>query len=247
MGFKDTFNKLIGRCGTDDSGAAGKDKKQVATTGEDKKPVVVAGEDKKPVVAAGNVHSAQGSAVEQKSVGAEAAPGSPGKDENQTKQSRQVGSKWEHKHDDLDWHSMSIPHPVPSKAQAEKEVPGEPAAPIKAPQPQPAEPLRAPQSQPPDQGQDEEKPISKQDILCKFVVQHGQRIGETISIDAGNLVFKHGAEKLYIPMSSISGFTDEDVEIGDFNRDEALKLGEEWHQRTTNSLKFDKDGMLIND
>lgn len=173
--------------------------------------------------------------------------GAAGKDENQIKQSRQVGSKWEHKHDNLDWHSMSIPHPFPSNVQAGKEVPGEPAAQLRDTKSQPATPLRAPKPKPHDQGLDKDKIISKQDILCKFVVQHGQRIGETISIDGGHLVFKHGAENLYIPMSSISGFTDEDVEIGDFNRVEALRLGEEWHQRTTNSLKFDKDGMLIND
>ena len=226
MGLKQTFNKLIGQSGTDDPGA----------TAEEKKQDVAAVKDINPVAAAGNVHAAPGSAVEQESVVSKAAPGSQGKDENQTTENRQVGSKWEHKHDDLDWHSMSIPHPVLLKAQAEKEVPGEPAA-----------QLRDPKHQPPDQGQDGDKTISKQDILCKFVVQHGQRIGETISIDGGHIVFKHGAEKLYIPMSSISGFTDEDVEIGDFNRDEALRLGEEWHQRTTNSLKFDKNGMLIND
>jgi hypothetical protein len=235
MGLKQTFNKLIGQSGTDDPG----------TTVEEKKQDVTAVKDINPVAAAGNVHAAPGSAVEQESVVSKAAPGSQGKDENQTTENRQVGSKWEHKHDDLDWHSMSIPHPVPLKAQAEKEVPGEPAAPLRAPKPETSPETLFKTS--PGQGQDGDKTISKQDILCKFVVQHGQRIGETISIDGGHIVFKHGAEKLYIPMSSISGFTDEDVEIGDFNRDEALRLGEEWHQRTTNSLKFDKNGMLIND
>ncbi len=132
---------------------------------------------------------------------------------------------------------MSIPHPVPSKVQVETKVPDEPAAPSGPLQPEAS----------PDHGRYNDKRISKKDILCKFVVQHGQRIGETISIDGGHLVFKHGAEKLYISMSSISGFTDEDVEIGDFNRDEALRLGEEWHQRTTKPLKFDGNGMLIND
>jgi hypothetical protein len=235
MGLKQTFNKLIGQSGTDDPGA----------TVEEKKQDVAAVKDINPVAAAGNVHAAPGSAVKQESVVSKAAPGSQGKDENQTTENRQVGSKWEHKHDDLDWHSMSIPHPVPLKAQAEIEVPGEPAAPQRAPQPETSPETSFKAS--PGQGLDEDKTISKQDILCKFVVQHGQRIGETISIDGGHIVFKHGAEKLYIPMSSISGFTDEDVEIGDFNRDEALRLGEEWHQRTTNSLKFDKNGMLIND
>ncbi|MCD4815722.1 MAG: hypothetical protein K8R06_04900 [Methanosarcinales archaeon] len=226
MGFKHKLKKLMGQSVTDDSGA----------DRENNKHIVAAGEEIKPVVSAGNVHDALSSPVEQKSVVSKAVPNSSGKDKDQTKQSRQVGSKWEHKHNDLDWHSMSIPHPVPPNVQAEKEVPSEPAA-----------PLRAHQPQPPDQGQDGNKSISKQDILCKFVVQRGQRIGETISIDGGHLVFKHGAENLYIPMSSISGFTDEDVEIGDFNRDEALKLGEEWHQRTTDTLKFDGNGMLIND
>ena len=198
---------------------------------------VAAGEDKNQVATAGNVHATPDLAVEQKSVVSKAVPDSSGKDENQTTQNRQVGRKCEHKHDDLDWHSTSIPHSVPLKAQAEKEVPGEPVAPPRANQPDAS----------PGQELYEDKSISKQDILCKFVVQHGQRIGETISIDGGHLVFKHGTEKLYISMSSISGFTDEDVEIGDFNRNEALRLGEEWHQRTTNSLKFDENGMLIND
>jgi hypothetical protein len=217
MGFKHTLKKIMGQSVTDASGAAMQDKKQV--------------------LAAGNVHSATVSATEQKSIVAESAPDSSWMDENQTKESRQVGSKWEHKHDDRDWHSMSIPHPVPSKTQVGKEMPGEPAAPPRPPQPDTSS----------ERKQDKDKSVSKQDILCKFVVQHGHRIGETISIDGGHLVFKHGAEKLYIPISSVSGFTDEDVQIGDFNRDEALRLGEEWHQRTTNSLKFDENGMLIND
>lgn len=34
---------------------------------------------------------------------------------------RQVGSAWEHKHDDMDWHPMSIPHPAAAKP-AEKVV-----------------------------------------------------------------------------------------------------------------------------
>ena len=227
MGLKHTLKKLMGQSVTDDSGAAGEDKNQVVATGE----------EKKPVVAGANVHLAQGLAVEQKSVVSKAAHDRSGKDANQTIEIRHVGRKWEHKHDDLDWHSMSIPHPVPLKAEAEKEVTSEPVAPLRAHQIDAS----------PDHELYEDKSISKQDILCKFVVQHGQRIGETISIDGGHLVFKSGAEKLYISMSSISGFTDEDVEIGDFNRDEALRLGEEWHQRTTNSLKFDKNGMLIND
>ncbi|MCL7412354.1 MAG: hypothetical protein M8353_01885, partial [ANME-2 cluster archaeon] len=155
----------------------------------------------------------------------------------ETKLNRQVGSTWEHKHDNLDWHSMSRPHPLHMTAQAEKDAVNEHGM--------PAGTVQADISR--GQAQDEEKKIKKQDILCKFVVQHNTRIGETISIDSGRLVFKSGAEKLSIPMSSITSINEDNVMVSDFARDEALKLGEEWYRRTTNALKFDDKGMLIND
>ncbi|MCL7415447.1 MAG: hypothetical protein M8349_05230 [ANME-2 cluster archaeon] len=177
-------------------------------------------------------HSTANEELLQNSPSTDGVPDSSGKDERNKKQNRQVGSKWEHKHDDLDWHSMSIPHPL---AVTEKDVPDEPAAVEISFQPNDSS------------EQADEKGISKQDILCKFVVQHGQRIGETISIYSGYLVFKKGAENLSIPMSSILDITDEDVVVDDFERNEALRLGEDWHQRTTDSLKFDEKGMLIYD
>ncbi|MDF1558267.1 MAG: hypothetical protein P1P80_08855 [ANME-2 cluster archaeon] len=176
-------------------------------------------------------------AVEQEGTGAEVVLDSSIKEETGKKLNRQVGSKWEHKHDDLDWHSMSRPHPPQTQPQAEKYMSIEAVAPKNNVQSVASS----------EQPHDDEKPISKRDILCKFVVQQGQRIGETISIDSRNLVFKKGGEKLSIPISSILEITDENVVIGNFERDEALRMGEEWLKRTTNSLKFDDKGMLIND
>ncbi|MBW6518281.1 MAG: hypothetical protein K0A89_07245 [ANME-2 cluster archaeon] len=174
------------------------------------------GKDGQPVVSATHVHLVPDTAVEQ---------------------NRQVGSTWEHKHGDLDWHSMSRPHPLQIPTQTEKVVASAPGI--------PAGTMKADTSH--GQVQEEEKVVKKQDILCKFVVQNNTRIGETISIDSGRLVFKSKAEKLSIPMSSITSITDEIIVVGDFKRDEALKLGEEWYKRTTNALKFDEHGMLIND
>ena len=217
MGITKTFKKLMGRSSTEDEDTVG--------------------EDGLPIVAAGDVPSVPDTATEQNSHSVDTVPDSPDKDSAGTKQNRQVGSKWEHKHDDLDWHSMSRPHPPQTKTRAEKDVSSEPAVPAVTIQPDTS----------PEQALDDKSKFSKKDILCKFVVQHNKRIGETISIDAGHLVFKNGAEKLSVPMSSVSNITDEDVLVGDFERDEALKLGEEWLKRTTDSLKFDDKGMLIND
>jgi len=219
MGITKTFKKLMRRSSTEDASTAGKDVHQA--------------------VAAVDVPSVPDTASEQDSHSVDTVHGSSDRDSIGTtgKQNRQVGSKWEHKHDDLDWHSMSRPHSPNKKTQTEKDVSSEPAVPAVAIQPDTL----------PEQAPDDESQFSKKNILCKFVVQHDKKIGETISIDAGHLVFKNGAEKLSIPMSSISNITDEDVVVGNFERDEALKLGEEWHKRTTDSLKFDDKGMLIND
>lgn len=206
MGFKNTLKNIMGRSQVNEPGALSEDDK----TSDALKVSGVSGKTDKIY---------------------DAVPGKKAATNNV----RQVGSKWEHWHDDYDWHSMSIPHPVTEISQAD--TPAVKDAPAKA----------ASSAGPAPDKADDEKTITKQDILCKFVVQGGERIGETISVDSDNLVFKKGAEKLSIPMSSIQGITAEDVEVGDFDRHKALQLGEEWHRRTTDSLKFDDKGMLIND
>jgi hypothetical protein len=89
--------------------------------------------------------------------------------------------------------------------------------------------------------------FNDRDVLCKFVLLDNNRIGETISTDSGHLIFKQDAKNLYIPLSSVKEITDENVVVETFDRDEAVKLGKEWQDRTTDTLIFDENGMLVND
>lgn len=57
----------------------------------------------------------------------EKAPEEPG-----MKNIRQVGSMWEHKHDDLDWHTMSVPHPAPAAVPATEVAEEEPVTDVEA-------------------------------------------------------------------------------------------------------------------
>lgn len=138
---------------------------------------------------------------------------------------RQVGSLWQHKHNDLDWHSMSIPHPASS---AHQDIIKENAA-----------------KTPTEIFQPLEMRISKKEIFGKFVVQGRERIGETITLDSGLLIIKSGAENLSIPVALILEIAKEEVKVGEFDRDKALALGVEWTRRTTDKLNFDEKGMLI--
>jgi hypothetical protein len=89
--------------------------------------------------------------------------------------------------------------------------------------------------------------FNDRDVLCKFVLLDNNRIGETISTDSGHLIFKQDAKNLYIPLSSVKEITDENVVVETFDKDEAVKLGKEWQDRTTDTLIFDENGMLVND
>jgi len=89
--------------------------------------------------------------------------------------------------------------------------------------------------------------FTERDVLCKFVLLDNNRIGETISVESGHLIFKQDAQNLYIPLSSVKEITDENVVVETFDRDEAVKLGKEWQDRTTDTLIFDENGMLMND
>lgn len=52
----------------------------------------------------------------------------PDKKEAEMANIRQVGSIWEHRHDDMDWHPMSRPHDTPSAAKPEDMVEAQPEA-----------------------------------------------------------------------------------------------------------------------
>ena len=53
-------------------------------------------------------------------------------EESGMKNIRQVGSVWEHKHDDLDWHTMSVPHPAPAMVPATEVAEEEPETAVEA-------------------------------------------------------------------------------------------------------------------
>ncbi|MCL7474563.1 MAG: 30S ribosomal protein S3 [ANME-2 cluster archaeon] len=54
---------------------------------------------------------------------------------------RQVGSIWEHRHDDMDWHPMSRPHDTPAASKPEKVVEAESSKGTRVAHEEPAKPL----------------------------------------------------------------------------------------------------------
>lgn len=80
-------------------------------------------------------------------------------------------------------------------------------------------------------------------FIGKFVKQNNADIGESIAVDGKRIIIKNLENILSIPIESILKNT-ENIVVGDFDREESIKLGKEWEERK-DVLKFDEKGMLI--
>lgn len=77
----------------------------------------------------------------------------------------------------------------------------------------------------------------------KFVRQGNNDIGESIAVAEGRLIVKNPDGILSIPVEAVLTNA-EHIAVGDFDREEAFRLGKEWFERK-DTLKFDEKGMLI--
>jgi small subunit ribosomal protein S3 len=110
----------------------------------------------------------------------EKAPEEPG-----MKNIRQVGSVWEHIHDDLDWHPMSIPHPATAAVPATKVAEEETVTAVEAEPNVEAEPII----------ETVEKPVNSPDIELPE--------GEQTRINEGQEEHKHEGYDYWHPSSRI--------------------------------------------
>ncbi len=88
-----------------------------------------------------------------------------------------------------------------------------------------------------------EKSINVHEYIGKFVKQSGSDIGESIAFDNNRVVVKSKEYFMSIPLEKITANTDI-ISVGDFDRDESLKLGKEWSDKK-DTLRFDRNGMMI--
>ncbi len=88
-----------------------------------------------------------------------------------------------------------------------------------------------------------ENNYSVHEYIGKFVKQSGSDIGESVAFDNNRVVVKSKEYYMSIPLEKITANTDI-IAVGDFDRDESLKLGKEWSDKR-DTLKFDQNGMMI--
>jgi hypothetical protein len=90
---------------------------------------------------------------------------------------------------------------------------------------------------------EQEKKINVRDYIAKRVRQNQTDIGESVSVEERRIVIKNSDIYMSIPLEKIITNT-ENIVVGDFNMEESLQFGKDWIEKR-DTLKFDKDGMMI--
>ena len=79
--------------------------------------------------------------------------------------------------------------------------------------------------------------------IGKFVKQDNTDIGESIGVEGKRIIIKNPERIMSIPLEAIIKNA-ENIIVGDFDREEALRLGKEWSDQK-DTLVFDEKGMLV--
>lgn len=95
-----------------------------------------------------------------------------------------------------------------------------------------------------DQAEDNKaEKLNAVEYIGKFVKQKGTDIGESVAVSDARFIIKNKDGFLSVPAQAILK-NHEFIEVGDFNMEESIKLGNEWNEKK-DTLKFDEKGMLI--
>ncbi len=79
--------------------------------------------------------------------------------------------------------------------------------------------------------------------IGKFVKHDNTDIGESIGVGDKRVIIKNPENIMSIPIEAIIENA-QNIIVGDFDREEALRLGKEWADQK-DILVFDENGMLI--
>jgi len=66
------------------------------------------------------------------------------------------------------------------------------------------------------------------DLICMYVFRGEESFGESIDVYGNYLIVKVGSEFLAVPRKSIKSVEDGKIIIGDFDEEEARKVGIKW-------------------
>lgn len=78
------------------------------------------------------------------------------------------------------------------------------------------------------------------DLICKFVIKDGKRIGESIDVYENNLIVKIGSDFIGIPIDCIMEVDNENIKVKDFDIMLAKEIGKKWIEEKSKPVSLEE-------
>ena len=78
------------------------------------------------------------------------------------------------------------------------------------------------------------------DLICKFVIKDGKKIGESIDVYENNLIVKIGSDFIGIPIDCIIEVDKENIKVKDFDTMLAKEVGKKWIEEKSKPVSLEE-------
>ncbi len=78
------------------------------------------------------------------------------------------------------------------------------------------------------------------DLICKFVIKDGKKIGESIDVYENNLIVKIGSDFIGIPIDCIMEVDNENIKVKDFDIMLAKEVGKKWIEEKSKPVSLEE-------
>ncbi len=82
--------------------------------------------------------------------------------------------------------------------------------------------------------------LDESKLICMYVEYRGEKIGESLDVFEGHLIFKKGDEFLGVPLGHIREVRDDTVILENFDSSESSKIGELWRERKSKPVSLEE-------
>jgi len=83
------------------------------------------------------------------------------------------------------------------------------------------------------------KDVPAMDLICKYVLHDGEKVGESLDIYEGYLIIKNDTNFVGVPLEAISRVEDENIIISEYSEKEGIAIGKEWKERKSRPVSLE--------
>jgi len=83
------------------------------------------------------------------------------------------------------------------------------------------------------------KDVSIMDLICKYVIHNGKKVGESLDVFEGYLILKNETTFVGVPLVNITSVDGEDILISEYDEKKGIERGEMWREKKSKPVSLE--------